>query len=112
VNFSIMRWRDETKIIFVTDELSDLRKYFGKILAGYGEVDAASIGLRNGLQLLIGLGQGLVDGLRFLRGSRGFLGTFPFEGLGIAEFAAKRNGQDTHIGRLQAGQQVLDRACG
>lgn len=44
-----MRGRDETEIVFVTDELSDLRKNFGKILASNGEVGTAPIGLRNGL---------------------------------------------------------------
>jgi len=103
-----MRGRDEAKIIFVTDELSDLRKNFGKIPAGYGEVGAASIGLRNGFQLLIGLGQSLVDGQRFLRSSGNFFGTFFFGGLGRAQFAAQRNGQDPHVGKLQAGEKVLD----
>jgi hypothetical protein len=49
VNFSITRGRDETEIVFVTDELSDLRKNFGKVLARFGEVGTPSIGLRNGL---------------------------------------------------------------
>ena len=48
VNFPVMRGRDETKIIFVADELSDLHKDFGEILAGFREVGAASIGMRDG----------------------------------------------------------------
>ena len=100
--------RDETKIIFVTDELSDLRENFGKILARYGEVGAASIGLRHGFQLLIGLSKGFVNGLRFLRSSGNFLGAIFFVGLSNAQLSAKRNGQDTDVGGFQAGEQVLD----
>lgn len=48
MDFSIMHRRCETQIIFVADELRDLPEDFGKILAGLGEVGAASIGLRDG----------------------------------------------------------------
>ncbi len=43
-----MRWRNETKIVFVTKELRDLRKDGGEILDGSGEIGAAAIDFRNG----------------------------------------------------------------
>ena len=48
VDFSVVRGRDEAQIIFMADELSDLHKNFGEILAGFREVGAASIGMRDG----------------------------------------------------------------
>ena len=43
-----MHGGNERQIIFVADELSDLRENFVEILGGYWEKGAASIGLRDG----------------------------------------------------------------
>lgn len=55
----------EAQIIFVANELGDLRENIGKILAAGGKIGAASIGLRERPELVVSLGQGIVDCLRF-----------------------------------------------
>jgi len=48
VKLSVVGWRNETKIVFVTDELRDFREDCGEILGGFGEIGAAAIGFCNG----------------------------------------------------------------
>jgi len=49
VNFSVVRGRSETQIVFVADELSDLGENLSKILVRFGKIGAAAVGLRDGL---------------------------------------------------------------
>jgi len=107
-----MGWRNETKIVFVTDELRDLRERGGEIFGGCWEIGAAAIGFCNGFQLFVGLSKAFGGGLCFFDRGLAALGMLFFGGLGTAEFAAERDGQDADFGGFQAGQQILRRSGG
>lgn len=47
MDLSIVCARNKSQTVLVTDQLSDLREYFSKIPACRGEINAASIRLRN-----------------------------------------------------------------
>src|SRR5580700_2348341 len=101
----VVRGWNETQVVFVADELRDLRENVCKILGGSRKVGAAAIGFCNRLQHFVSLGKAFSDGLRLFRGGRSFLGALGFDGLCAAEFAAKRDGEYADVGRFEAGKK-------
>lgn len=102
-----MRGRNEAQIVFMANELCDFGENGGKILVGFREVDAASIGFRNGFQFFVGLGKAFSGYLRLVRRRCALFGMFFFGRLCDAQFAAKRDGQHADVGRPKAGKKVL-----
>jgi len=98
VELSVMRGWSETQVVFVADELRDLRENVCEILGSSRKIGASPVSLRNCLQHFIGLGKTLGDGLRFFRCGRSFLGALGFDGRCPTKFATKRDGEHAHVG--------------